>query len=111
MAERKVDDAALQGKKIQARIDAKDRARGRPKETKPMQAGTRKYPTKFPAQHLTKPGFEADLKTAPMYEAPGYMGSEKLKDMVAIITGGDSGIGRAVSVLYAREVPMSQLFI
>ena len=103
MAERKVDDAALQGKKIQARIDAKDRARGRPKETKPMQAGTRKYPTKFPAQHLTKPGFEADLKTAPMYEAPGYKGSEKLKDMVAIITGGDSGIGRAVAVLYARE--------
>ena len=38
-----------------------------------------------------------------MYEAPGYKGSEKLKDMVAIITGGDFGIGRAVAVLYARE--------
>src|SRR5438093_9685931 len=38
-----------------------------------------------------------------MYEAPGYKGSEKLKDMAAIITGGDSGIGRAVAVLYARE--------
>ena len=38
-----------------------------------------------------------------MYEAPGYKGSEKLKDMVAMITGGDSGIGRAVAVLYARE--------
>jgi NAD(P)-dependent dehydrogenase (short-subunit alcohol dehydrogenase family) len=38
-----------------------------------------------------------------MFEAPGYKGSEKLEDMVAIITGGDSGIGRAVAVLYARE--------
>jgi NAD(P)-dependent dehydrogenase (short-subunit alcohol dehydrogenase family) len=38
-----------------------------------------------------------------MYEAPGYKGSGKLKDMAAIITGGDSGIGRAVAVLYARE--------
>jgi NAD(P)-dependent dehydrogenase (short-subunit alcohol dehydrogenase family) len=38
-----------------------------------------------------------------MYQAPAYKGSEKLKDMAAIITGGDSGIGRAVAVLFARE--------
>jgi NAD(P)-dependent dehydrogenase (short-subunit alcohol dehydrogenase family) len=38
-----------------------------------------------------------------MYEAPAYRGSGKLEGMVALITGGDSGIGRAVAVLYARE--------
>jgi NAD(P)-dependent dehydrogenase (short-subunit alcohol dehydrogenase family) len=38
-----------------------------------------------------------------MYDAPHYLGSAKLKDKVAIITGGDSGIGRSVAVLFARE--------
>jgi NAD(P)-dependent dehydrogenase (short-subunit alcohol dehydrogenase family) len=57
----------------------------------------------MPEQHQPKPGIEAKMEPRPEFLAPNYKGSEKLKDKVAIITGGDSGIGRSVAVLYARE--------
>jgi len=57
----------------------------------------------MPKQHQEKPGLESKIRPKPRYEAPSYEGSDKLKGKIALITGGDSGIGRAVAVLFARE--------
>ncbi|MDP1874841.1 SDR family oxidoreductase [Phenylobacterium sp.] len=90
---------------IQKTIDRHDAKAGDSEdEPKAMQAGAREYPAPpLPQQHLKKPGLEADLKLEPMYDAPFYKGSGKLEGFAALITGADSGIGRAVAVLYARE--------
>jgi len=57
----------------------------------------------LPAQTQPKPGLDSEMNPKPKYSAPLYKGADKLKGKAALITGGDSGIGRAVAVLYARE--------
>src|SRR4051812_45977727 len=57
-----------------------------------------------PPQHQSQqPGKEAQMHPQPVYIEPDYEGSNKLKEKVAVITGGDSGIGRAVAVAFAKE--------
>jgi NAD(P)-dependent dehydrogenase (short-subunit alcohol dehydrogenase family)/uncharacterized protein YecE (DUF72 family) len=88
-------------------------------ETKPVQrksANVREFPKSarrgseaerpkppFPKQKQQRPGIEAEIDPRPRYQAPAYHGADKLQGKVALITGGDSGIGRAVAVLYAKE--------
>lgn len=63
-----------------------------------------KTPITFPAQHQDfQPGMECQMNPLPIFEDPNYIPSNKLKDKTVIISGGDSGIGRAVSVLFAKE--------
>lgn len=57
----------------------------------------------FPPQPITPPGVEAKMNPKPQYKAEDYKPACKLKNKVALISGGDSGIGRSVALLYARE--------
>jgi NAD(P)-dependent dehydrogenase (short-subunit alcohol dehydrogenase family) len=92
-------------REIQQRQDQVDQHSPSTGESKkPVQTTEHEYPgAPLPAQHLEKPGLEADMQQKPEFLAPDYCGSGKLAGMAALITGGDSGIGRAVAVLYARE--------
>jgi NAD(P)-dependent dehydrogenase (short-subunit alcohol dehydrogenase family) len=95
------EKTAEQQRKIQQKVDT----RPEPEENKEApQTGARKYPVPpFARQHQPKPGSEEELDPQPMYDAPYWKGSGKLEGKVAVVTGGDSGIGRSVAVLFARE--------
>ncbi|MEK3989199.1 SDR family oxidoreductase [Robertmurraya sp. FSL R5-0851] len=58
----------------------------------------------FPPQHQNhQPGVEDEMNPIPIHVSEEYKGSNKLKDKVAIITGGDSGIGKSVAIYFAKE--------
>ncbi|MFI4926196.1 MAG: SDR family oxidoreductase [Burkholderiales bacterium] len=97
------DATAEKQREIQREQDRKEPREGGGQAKGPPQTSKRPYPSNFPSQHLQKPGQEADMELKPQFMAPDYQGSGKLEGMTALITGGDSGIGRAVAVLYARE--------
>jgi NAD(P)-dependent dehydrogenase (short-subunit alcohol dehydrogenase family) len=60
-------------------------------------------PGSFPAQSQNPPGLELEMIPEPEIIRSNYIGSGKLQNKIALITGGDSGIGRAVAVHFARE--------
>jgi NAD(P)-dependent dehydrogenase (short-subunit alcohol dehydrogenase family) len=100
--------AVQEQREVQAQVAKADQKRGgegRGGDHKgAMQAGARIYPEPpLPEQHQQKPGRESDLDPAPLYDAPFYKGSGKLEGLIAVVTGADSGIGRSVATLFARE--------
>jgi len=104
-SENKAQSAGSEQRAIQQQQDHRDQLRGPSSDSREaVQTGHAAQPSPpLPGQHLVKPGIEGEMELKPRFLAPDYCGSGKLAGMAALITGGDSGIGRAVAVLYARE--------
>ncbi len=98
---------AKKAKKIEKVNKVKKRAsKSRPEKIvlKQMNDSDEKKPkSPMPAQHQARPGIESKISPKPQFLAPNYKGADKLKGKIALITGGDSGIGRSVAILFARE--------
>ncbi len=99
----RADDDRQRGRPGRQAGPSDKRSEHQPAPHDAVQAGAREQPAGQPPQHQRKPGREADLVPAPRFLAPDYRGSGKLDGMAELITGADSGIGRAMAVLFARE--------
>jgi NAD(P)-dependent dehydrogenase (short-subunit alcohol dehydrogenase family) len=89
----------------QRHADANDKKhKGKKEKSASLQPASMKEPAlPFPKQHQSHPGIEAEITPRPRFEGRAYMAAGKLQGKIALITGGDSGIGRAVSFFFARE--------
>src|SRR5918911_1946088 len=74
-----------------------------PEDQTTQQNPVAQYPQEVPEQELEHPGLESQMDMRPDYGEKTYRGSGRLEGKKAIITGGDSGIGRAVALAFARE--------
>jgi len=111
-SDQSVDQTVATQRAIQAEQDQHDGQKKKSSEKKPPGSnrdraapgpGHEEPSPPLPRQTLEKPGNESDLQLEPRYAAEHYRGSGKLDGMSVLITGGDSGMGRAVAVLCARE--------
>jgi NAD(P)-dependent dehydrogenase (short-subunit alcohol dehydrogenase family) len=76
---------------------------GKPSTTSGRSVSDEKPHSPLPPQHQERPGLDQEMTPQPQYEGRQYRAAGKLEGKVAIVTGGDSGIGRSVAYLFARE--------